>query len=90
LEQFWTALVSLLIGIFGGGGLIQLLRWIRLPNDKDREELRKERRDFIKRLERKNDQLENRLEERGEEITSLIAENLRLKAQLGDQCQENP
>ncbi len=53
-----TGLVSVIVGILGGGGLVKLLDWIRKPNDQQNEDLREEKEKLRTEKEELRDEVE--------------------------------
>ncbi len=55
-----TGIVSLVVGLFGGGGLLKLLQWARAPTDKQREAIQKALEEVQDQLDREREKYDRR------------------------------
>ncbi len=60
MEHFWTGLVTLTVGLLGGGGLLKLLQWWREPNDKQRDAIQQALEEVQDQLDREREKYDRR------------------------------
>ncbi len=81
-----TGVVSLIVGLFGGGGLLKLLQWWRQPSEKQHEAIQQALEDVQDQLDREREKFDRR---NAAFIKRLEAKIEALEAKIDESGEEN-